>query len=104
MARRRSPLLELLRAPLAEPLPFEEPGEVRTPLELDQRGELRLGGTFVCGLSSAALNLAIGHHKPLLDRVRAIGGRTMRPVELRALCARLEALAALTDTLPEPPR
>ena len=97
-------LVDVLCAPLPAAPTAEHVPRRAQPIEIDRaRCEVRLGGARVCSISPAALEVRIGHHLPLIDRLRAGPAHAMFPERLRALCARLDALAALSAALPVPP-
>jgi hypothetical protein len=83
-------LAELLSAPLAGGGPAST-----EPIAIDRTsGEVRLGDVLVRTVSPAALALRIGHHLPLIDRMRDGAAHRLSFAELRDLCGRLEALCA----------
>jgi hypothetical protein len=73
-------------------------GSVSTePIAIDRSsGEVRLGDAIVRTVSPAALALRIGHHLPLIDRMRDGAAHRLSFAELGDLCDRLEALCALS--------
>lgn len=96
--QRGAELAELLSAPLVGG------GSVSTELIAIDRasGEVRLDDAIVRSVSPAALALRIGHHVPLIDRMRDGAVHRLSFAELGDLCARLEALYALSRSeIPE---
>jgi hypothetical protein len=97
--RRGAELAQLLEAPLvADDIASSE------PIAIDRaHAEVMLGDAIICSVTPAALELRIGHHLPLLDRVRDGRAHGLSPARLRALCERLDRLATAIAALPEPP-
>jgi hypothetical protein len=74
------------------------------PVAIDREdGSVRLGDRVVCRVSRAALELRIGHHLPLIDRVRDGRAHGLSTQRLRELCERVEAIAKVIAELPAPP-
>jgi hypothetical protein len=86
--QRGAELAELLSAPLAGGGPAST-----EPIMIDRTsGEVRLGDAIVRKVSPAALALRIGHHSPLIDRMRDGATHRLSFAELGDLCDRLETL------------
>lgn len=87
-------LAELLSAPLVGGGPMSP-----EPIAIDRKtGEVRLGDALVRTVSPSALALRIGHHVPLIDRMRDGANHRLSFAELGDLCDRLEALSSCSDS------